>query len=326
MFNDAKLIRSLDDLHVVRRVATGGFADVYLVRQKPAAGRYYALKAVRKADIAEAGLENQVLSEKRLLEAVSHNFIVKLHCTFQSKGLLFFVLEYIAGGDLYHALQRAGMFTESEARFYAAEIVVVFEYLHARDIIYRDLKLENILLDSTGHIKLADFGFAKHVPTTTLSFCGTPDYMAPEIIVERPYGKAVDWWSLGVLIFELLSGKTPFRGDSVKEIYLNVLDGEIQWTESLRDHARSIVSALLVHNPDLRLGSAGGASEIKAHTWFWGLDWAAIASRSLVPPIQPHSVPPIAIERSVQNPDDVLDELLIDDMAAVADDFEIDDF
>ncbi|KAI9206730.1 kinase-like domain-containing protein, partial [Polychytrium aggregatum] len=278
----------LDDFNVIKKVGKGGFATVYLVRLKKATGKYFALKAIKKADLVKLKQEKQILNEKNILNATKHAFIIELFSTFQDTYHLYMILEYVAGGDLFSYLRRSQRFPENDARFYTSEVLVALEYLHSQNVIYRDLKPENILLDTTGHIKVADFGFAKVIRGTTNSFCGTPDYIAVELVINRPYNKMVDWWSLGVLVFELVSGKTPFGDDTSEKIYENIQSGSIKWHPLVKNAAKDLVRRLLDPDPVTRLGAGKeGPTEIKNHPWFKELNWKKVESRTAVPPYVP---------------------------------------
>ncbi|KAJ3280638.1 camp-dependent protein kinase catalytic subunit [Blyttiomyces sp. JEL0837] len=287
----------LEDFHIVRRVGKGGFASVFLVRLKSSTGRYYALKAIKKADVLKLKQEKQVMNEKNILKGIKHSFIVELYQTFQDTFYLYMVLEYIDGGDLFSYLRRVQRFGEEDAKFYVAEVLISLQYLHSENIVYRDLKPENILLDTTGHIKLADFGFAKIVRHSTQSFCGTPDYIAPEIIANKPYKMAVDWWSLGVLIFELTSGKTPFGDDTSEKIYDNIQAGRIKWHPLVKGTCKDVVRCLLENDSGKRLGSHGDGEEIRQHPYFKTLNWKKVEARQSTPPFLPACDAPEVIER-----------------------------
>ncbi|KAJ3246912.1 camp-dependent protein kinase catalytic subunit, partial [Borealophlyctis nickersoniae] len=288
----------LDDFVVIRRVGKGGFANVFLVRLKTGTGRYYALKAIKKSDLVKLKQEKQILNEKNILRDFKHPFIVELYHTFQNFTYLFMTMEFVAGGDLFSYLRKCKRFEEDDARFYVAEILIALEYLHSQNVIYRDLKPENILLDATGHTKLADFGFAKVVRSTTTSFCGTPDYIAIEMVAGRAYTKAVDWWSFGVLIFELVSGKTPFGDDSSDRIYDNIQTGNIKWHPLVKGPCKDIVKRLLEPDVPKRLGSApSGAAEIKSHPFFKPVAWKKAEARQTIPPFVPTVDTPDVIER-----------------------------
>ncbi|KAJ3016628.1 camp-dependent protein kinase catalytic subunit [Thoreauomyces humboldtii] len=288
---------TLEDFHVIRRVGKGGFANVFLVRLKHSTGRYYALKAIKKHDVVKLKQDKQVMNEKNILRNIQHPFIVELYHTFQNPTFLFMTMEYVAGGDLFSYLRKIQRFTEDAARFYVSEVLISLEYLHSHKIVYRDLKPENILLDTTGHVKLADFGFAKVVKKTTQSFCGTPDYIAVEIVANKPYGCAVDWWSLGVLIFELVSGKTPFGDDSSDRIYDNIQSGRIKWHPLLKGPGKDVVRRLLEMDPERRLGSLNDGAEIRQHPWFRPLVWKKVEARQTAPPFVPSVDPPEFIEK-----------------------------
>eukprot|EP00842_Homolaphlyctis_polyrhiza_P006244 jgi/Hompol1/6620/HPOL_003614-RA len=286
---------TLDDYYIIRRVGKGGFANVFLVRLKGSTGRYYALKAIKKSEVVRLKQEKQIMNEKNILMDLKHGLLVELYNTFQNPTHLFMIMEFVAGGDLFTFLRKSKMFSEPHAKFYICEVIIILEYLHSKNIVYRDLKPENILLDSTGHIKLADFGFAKQLTTTTSSFCGTPDYIACEIVAAKPYTLSVDWWSLGVLVFELISGKTPFRSESSEGIYNNIQAGRIQWVSQVCGPIKDLVAGLLDQDPKKRLG-ARGAGEIKASKWFADTVWEKVASRGITPPLVPSYVTPETIE------------------------------
>jgi serine/threonine protein kinase len=194
---------SLADLQLHCTLGTGSFGRVHLAKLK-STGKYYALKALSKVDVVKMKQVEHTINEKNILEAAQFPFIIHLLGTFQDTQHIYLLLDYICGGELFSFLRRSGTFPNHVARFYASEIALAFEYLHSKNIIYRDLKPENLLLDKEGHLKITDFGFAKFVPDNiTWTLCGTPDYLAPEIIQSRGYGKAVDWWALGILIYEV---------------------------------------------------------------------------------------------------------------------------
>ncbi|KAI9345005.1 kinase-like domain-containing protein [Obelidium mucronatum] len=287
----------LDDFHIVRRVGRGGFAIVFLVRMKQSTGRYFALKAIRKAEVVKLKQEKQIVNEKEILIRMKHNFIVELFHTFQDTHYLYMIMEYIDGGDLFSYLRKVQKFGDEDSKFYAAEVLMSLQYLHGENVIFRDLKPENILLDMTGHVKLADFGFAKVVTGTTKSFCGTPDYIAREIVMNRPYNKMVDWWSFGVLIFELVSGKTPFQSESPDGIYDNIEHCKITWNGLIKGNCKDIVGRLLEKDPEKRLGANGDGAEIRAHPWFKTIKWSKAEVRQMQPPFLPACETPDVIER-----------------------------
>ncbi|KAJ3346557.1 camp-dependent protein kinase catalytic subunit [Entophlyctis luteolus] len=291
----------LDDFQIIRKAGKGGFATVFLVRMKAASGRYYALKAIKKGDLIKLKQEKQVINEKAILSKIKHNFIVDLYFTFQDTYYLYMIIEYIDGGDLFSYLRKVQKFGEEDGRFYTCEVLVALQFIHSHNIVYRDLKPENILLDTTGHIKLADFGFAKVVTSTTNSFCGTPDYIAREIVRNRAYTKAVDWWSFGVLIFELVSGKTPFGDDSSEQIYENITEMRIKWHPMIKGACKELVRKLLEPDPSKRLGSGeADGNEIRAHTFYSKTEWQRVEERRVTPPFLPACDTPETLERRMK--------------------------
>jgi len=279
---------NLNSIIILQTLGTGTFGRVHLVRSKEN-GKYYAMKAIKKSCVVKNHQVEHTMNEKRILENVRHPFFVKLQNTFQDANHIFFITDYVCGGELFTCLRRYQRFPNNVAKFYAAEVIVAFDYLHSMDIIYRDLKPENILLDNTGHIKIIDFGFAKYVPDITYTLCGTPEYLAPEAIQMKAYGKSVDWYTLGILIYEMLCGFPPFYDDDRVKLYKKILAGKIYWP----DHINSVVKNLLKHliTSDLtnRYGNLrGGSEDIKNHLWFAGVDWDKVARLEITPPFIPN--------------------------------------
>ncbi|KAI8805948.1 kinase-like domain-containing protein, partial [Cladochytrium replicatum] len=279
----------LDDFVIQNTLGTGSFGRVHLVRLKTN-GKYLAMKVLRKAEIVKLRQVEHTMNEKSILEKLEFPFLVRLHSTFQDSVNLFFVMDYVAGGELFSYLRKNGRFSNLLARFYAAEVVLAFEYLHRKDIVYRDLKPENLLLDSNGHVKITDFGFAKHVPDQTWTLCGTPDYLAPEIIQSKGYGKAVDWWALGVLVYEMLAGHPPFYDEDHFKLYEKILACKLRFPSHFDPQAKDLVKRLL--QPDLtkRFGNLkDGVLDIKRHRWFMeGLtDWEGLLRLEVTAPYVP---------------------------------------
>lgn len=225
-----------------------------------------------------------------LCNCKSHDFLNFFHminvyfryCTFQDHENLFMLQEYVIGGELFRHLRKSGRFPNDTARFYAAEIVLALEYLHSKDIIYRDLKPENILLDHRGYIKITDFGFAKKVIDRTWTLCGTPEYLAPEIIQSKGHSKSVDWWSLGILIFEMMAGYPPFYDDNHFGIYEHILGGKVQYPSYFENAGKDLLKKLLVIDRTKRLGNMkGGAQDVKKHKWFRNTDWHALLNKTV---------------------------------------------
>ncbi|BFZ55083.1 Cytochrome c oxidase subunit 1 [Savitreella phatthalungensis] len=280
-----------DDWNFISTLGTGTFGRVFLVQHKSDAsptGRFYAMKTLQKSEVVRLRQVEHMNNEREILQLVQHPFIVSLRTSFQSAHNLFMCLDYVPGGELFSHLRRAVKFQNDVTRFYAAEILLALEHLHAHDIIYRDLKPENILIDADGHIKITDFGFAKRIADRTWTLCGTPEYLAPEIIQSRGHGKAVDWWALGILIYEMLCGYPPFYDSSHIGIYEKILAGKIRWPSHLEPQAIDVISRLL--NPDItkRLGNLSRAAiDVKDHPWFRYCRWDLLMTKAIRPPIVP---------------------------------------
>ncbi|KAK2943216.1 putative protein kinase [Blattamonas nauphoetae] len=285
---------SFDDFEAIRTIGKGSFGKVVLVRHKDTQ-QYYALKILRKSDIVSGDQIQHTLTEKSVLQSMNHPFIVNLYYAFQNEKKLYLVLDYANGGDLFFHLKNEGQFSEVRSRLYVAEIILAFEALHKRNIIYRDLKPENILLTADGHIKLTDFGLSKtdvlH-SNTAKTFCGTPEYIAPEILRNGGHGKAVDWWTVGTLLYELLTGLPPFYSENVNQMYDNILHQRLNFPPEVTAPARDIITKLLHRNPALRLGSRNGAEEIKSHPFFAPINWDDVYNKKYTPEFIPPSTSP----------------------------------
>ncbi|XP_076667437.1 protein kinase C isoform X2 [Andrena cerasifolii] len=285
----------IEDFNFIKVLGKGSFGKVMLVERKSNPDEVYAVKILRKDVIIQDDDVDCTMTEKRILTlAAKHPFLTAIHSCFQTNDRLFFVMEFVNGGDLMFHIQKARKFDEARARFYAAEVTLALQFLHKHHVIYRDLKLDNILLDQEGHCKLADFGMCKEDiiegQTTTTTFCGTPDYIAPEILQEAQYGASVDWWALGVLMYEMMAGQPPFEADNEDDLFESILRDDVLYPIWISKEAVSILKGFMTKNPAKRLGCVianGGESAIKAHPFFQDMDWDALEARKVKPPIRP---------------------------------------
>eukprot|EP00992_Anisonema_acinus_P000085 TRINITY_DN10026_c0_g1_i1.p1 TRINITY_DN10026_c0_g1~~TRINITY_DN10026_c0_g1_i1.p1 ORF type:complete len:334 (+),score=62.82 TRINITY_DN10026_c0_g1_i1:83-1084(+) len=273
------------DLILKETLGTGTFGRVRLTQHKPS-GQYYAVKCLKKQEILRMKQVEHILAEASILGSIRHPFIVNMMKTFQDEKRLYIVLEYVVGGEMFSHLRKAGKFPNDVAKFYCAEVALAFMYLQSMDILYRDLKPENLLLDSGGHVKVTDFGFAKKVPERTFTLCGTPEYLAPEIIQSKGHGKAVDWWALGILTYEMAVGYPPFFDESPFRIYEKILQGKIQFPKWVDSRCKDLIKGLLATDHTKRLGTLKrGVEDIKKHKWFHGVDWDMLLARKIPAPI-----------------------------------------
>uniref|UniRef100_A0A8B9Q8X6 Uncharacterized protein n=1 Tax=Apteryx owenii TaxID=8824 RepID=A0A8B9Q8X6_APTOW len=264
-----------------------------LLAQYKATGKLYAIKALKKKDIINRDEIDSLNCEKRIFEVVNssdHPFLVNMFACFQTPHHACFVMEYTPGGDLMMRIHE-DIFPEHMARFYTACVVLGLQFLHGKKIIYRDLKLDNLLLDVEGFVKIADFGLCKEgmgFGDHTNTFCGTPEFLAPEVLTDVSYTRAVDWWGLGVLIYEMLVGESPFPGDDEEEVFDSIVNDEVRYPRFLSSEALSIISKLLRKCPERRLGAGErDAEEIKIQAFFKEIDWDALLARKLKPPFVP---------------------------------------
>uniref|UniRef100_A0A8C1MWK8 protein kinase C n=1 Tax=Cyprinus carpio TaxID=7962 RepID=A0A8C1MWK8_CYPCA len=282
----------LQDFRMIAVLGRGHFGKVLLSEYKRS-GKVYAIKALKKGDIVARDEVESLLCEKRIFETVNstqHPFLVNLFACFQTPEHVCFVMEYTAGGDLMMHIH-ADVFSETRSCFTVFSIFVFVCFLHDKKIVYRDLKLDNLLLDTEGYVKIADFGLCKEGmghDDRTSTFCGTPEFLAPEVLTDTSYTRAVDWWGLGVLIYEMLVGESPFPGDDEEEVFDSIVNDEVRYPRFLSTEAIGIMRRLLRRNPERRLGSSErDAEDIKKQPFFRNMDWEALLQRRVPPPFVP---------------------------------------
>lgn len=294
---------TVNDFELLTVVGKGSFGKVMQVRKKDT-NKIYAMKVLKKQNLVARKQVAHTITERRVLEEIDHPFIVSLRYAFQTDDKLYMILDYFTGGELFFHLKNEGKFSEDRARLYAAEIACALDCLHNNNIIYRDLKPENILLDDEGHIRLTDFGLSKEsIQDGTLAhtFCGTPEYLAPEVLQGQGHGKAVDWWSLGTLLFEMLTGLPPFYNQNVNIMYEKILRAKLTFPAYLSPEAKSLLAGLIERDVSKRLGSGPtGTAEIKNHPFFAKIDWEKLWRKEYDPPFKPN----VSSEADVSNVDD----------------------
>jgi protein kinase X len=280
---------SMADFEPIEMIGKGTFGRVWLVRHI-GTSRFLALKVLEKETIINSKQTQQVVREKEVLsECNDCPFIVSFVGSFQDRKRLYIVMEFVIGGELFTRLNSIKRMSVDDARFYMTEVISAISFLHHKEIIYRDLKPENIVLDALGHVRLVDFGFARHLSRgRCTSFCGSPFYIAPEMLSNSSYGTSVDIWALGVLLFELLTGNPPFSGSTANEVYRRILFSNVEVPTSLDSDSRDLLYALLDPSPDSRIGSKNGLEDVMKHRWFKGIDWDRVRSKETQAPYQPH--------------------------------------
>jgi len=275
------------DFNLGKTLGTGAFGRVRFVTYKPN-GQHYALKMLKKAAIIKMKQVDHIVSEKNILTQMNHPFIVNMYGSFHDARLIFMVLEYIVGGEFFTHLRKAQRFEDGQSCFYAAQITCIFEYCHSKDIVYRDLKPENILLMSDGYLKLTDFGFAKKIEHRTYTLCGTPEYIAPEVLLNKGHGKPVDWLTLGILVYEMIVGYPPFVDEDPMGIYQKILSGKIVFPKVFNKEAKGLVKKLLTADLGKRYGNLkNGVDDIKQHKWFQNIVWSELLSKKIASPFKP---------------------------------------
>ncbi|KAH8268297.1 hypothetical protein KR026_004311, partial [Drosophila bipectinata] len=281
---------TLENFEFLKVLGKGTFGKVILCREK-ATAKLYAIKILKKEVIIQKDEVAHTLTESRVLKSTNHPFLISLKYSFQTNDRLCFVMQYVNGGELFWHLSHERIFTEDRTRFYGAEIISALGYLHSQGIIYRDLKLENLLLDKDGHIKVADFGLCKEDITygrTTKTFCGTPEYLAPEVLDDNDYGQAVDWWGTGVVMYEMICGRLPFYNRDHDVLFTLILVEEVKFPRNITDEARNLLAGLLAKDPKKRLGGGkDDVKEIQAHPFFASINWTDLVQKKIEPPFKP---------------------------------------
>uniref|UniRef100_A0A669DUC3 protein kinase C n=1 Tax=Oreochromis niloticus TaxID=8128 RepID=A0A669DUC3_ORENI len=282
----------IEDFKCISVLGRGHFGKVLLAEYKKS-GKLYAIKALKKGDIVTRDEVDSLMCEKRIFEVINssrHPFLVNLYGCFQTADHVCFVMAYSPGGDLMTHIHNS-IFNESQARFFSSCVLLGLEFLHNNKIVYRDLKLDNLLMDADGFVRIADFGLCKegmgHGDRTS-TFCGTPEFLAPEVLTDSNYTRSVDWWGLGVLVYEMLVGESPFPGDDEEEVFDSIVNDDVRYPRFLSPNSASLIQKLLQKNPDLRLGAGEeDALEIKRHKFYEEMDWDALLAKKVKPPFLP---------------------------------------
>uniref|UniRef100_A0A672J4H1 protein kinase C n=1 Tax=Salarias fasciatus TaxID=181472 RepID=A0A672J4H1_SALFA len=282
----------MDDFRCISVLGRGHFGKVLLAEHKKSR-KLFAIKALKKGDIVTRDEVDSLTCERRIFEVINasrHPFLVNLHGCFQTADHVCFVMAYSPGGDLMTHIHN-GIFTDKQTLFYASCVLLGLEFLHQNKIVYRDLKLDNLLMDADGFIRIADFGLCKEgmgYGDRTSTFCGTPEFLAPEVLTDNNYTRSVDWWGLGVLVYEMLVGESPFPGDDEEEVFDSIVNDDVRYPSFLSPESVSLIQKLLQKDPDLRLGAGkDDASEIKRHRFFQGMNWEALLAKKVKPPFLP---------------------------------------
>jgi len=302
---------TIDDFHAVSVIGKGAYAKVLLVKKKTN-GQLCALKIIKKELIEKVKQEKYVLVERDVLYSLDHPFVIHFYGSFQTDKKLYFVLEYCPGGELFNLLRKKKRFSEERALFYAAQMVLALEHLHSKNIIYRDLKPENVLIDAQGYIRITDFGLSRMNVSgnDAMSISGTKEYLAPEVLLRLGYGKAADWWSLGNIIYEMIIGIPPFYTSNQKELFDRIKFANPKFPEQLPTRLRSLLEGLLKKDPSKRLGH-DSAESIKQHPWFQDVNWKALSDKRYEAPF----VPKVHEDEDLQHFDPQFTEIPINSMS-----------
>lgn len=288
----AKFNIEFSELERIKTLGTGAFGRVILLKH-PKSNRYLAMKVLEKEKIVKMKQVEHTLYEKRILEAIRFPFTVSMEFSFKDNSYIYFIMPFVQGGEMFTHLRRMGKFEEPLAKFYASQVILALEYLHYCNLVYRDLKPENILIDRTGYLKITDFGFCKILQGRTWTLCGTPEYLAPELILSRGYGFSVDWWSFGVLLFEMNAGYPPFYASDPMKTYEKIVAGKYRCPSSFNADLRDLIRNILQVDISKRYGVLkNGVMDYKNHRWFKGIEWESILNCRTPPSFVPKSKSP----------------------------------
>ncbi|KAG6444070.1 hypothetical protein O3G_MSEX003149 [Manduca sexta] len=275
------------DLERLKTLGSGAFGRVILLKHSKN-NKLYAMKVLEKEKVIKMKQVEHSLYEKRVLEAIRFPFTVSMECSFKDNSYIYFVMPFVPGGEMFMHLRRMNKFEEPLAKFYASQVVLALEYLHFCNLVYRDLKPENIMIDKNGYLKITDFGFCKVLQGRTWTLCGTPEYLAPELILSKGYGFSVDWWSFGVLLYEMNAGYPPFYSNEPMKTYEKIVAGKYRCPSSFSSDLRDLVRNVLQVDISKRFGvMKDGVLDYKNHKWFKGIEWDAIVNCRVQPPFVP---------------------------------------
>ncbi len=291
LFTSNKKKVTIKDFELIKNLGYGAHGKVVLCERKFGEKKLFAMKILKKMTIIEKNQLEHTKAEQIVLSHVNHPFLVSLKYSFQTNEKLYFIMEFMKGGELFQHLTKMKKFTEGQTKFIAACLIMAIGHMHNKDYIYRDLKPENILFTEEGYIKLTDFGLAKFVTKKDIAntFCGTPEYMAPEVITDKGCNRPADWWSLGIVLYEMIFGIPPFYSSNIQKMYRKTIMKDLRFKKHTQcsEEAKDFIYHLLIKDPKRRLGSIADSLEVMSHSWFKNFDWKALMDKSLTPPYNP---------------------------------------